>query len=152
MVKRYRSGVTGLAATMLLAGCHIPANSPLTGLAQLRPHGMPHTNVLPPAAMLQHPGPGVEGPGPGIITPASYEAAMMANGIGMDGGVALAGGGYGDDSGYGMDGMAACPPGAGGAGVPYGMGAAMAPASQIGFIGPDGMQVRWDMSLAGGFD
>jgi hypothetical protein len=28
----------------------------------------------------------------------------------------------------------------------------MAPASQIGFIGPDGMQVRWDMSLAGGFD
>jgi hypothetical protein len=28
----------------------------------------------------------------------------------------------------------------------------MPPASQIGFIGPDGMQVRWDMSLAGGFD
>ena len=151
MVQRFRSGVAGLTATVLLAGCHIPANSPLTGLAQLRPHGMPHTNVLPPAAMLQHPGPGVEGPGPGIITPASYEAALAANGVSM------AGGGYGDDSGYGMgmdgmDGMAVCPPGGGGAGVPYGMGAGMAPASQIGFIGPDGMQVRWDMSLAGGFD
>ena len=61
MVQRFRSGVAGLTATVLLAGWHIPANSPLTGLAQLRPHGMPHTNVLPPAAMLQHPGPGVEG-------------------------------------------------------------------------------------------
>jgi hypothetical protein len=98
---------------MLLAGCHIPANSPL---------------------------------------------------IGMDGGVALAAGGYGDEAGYemdgmggmdgmdGMDGMAACPPGGGAVGIPYGMGPGMPPASQIGFIGPDGMQVRWDMSLAGGFD
>ena len=158
MVNRHRTGVGGLAVTMLLAGCHIPANSPLTGLAQLRPHGMPHTNVLPPAAMLQHPGPGVEGPGPGIITPASYEAALAANGI-AGGGAALAAGGFGDESGYGIDGLgggAACPPGGGGAaaGAPYGGGggAGMAPASQIGFIGPDGMQVRWDMSLAGGFD
>lgn len=164
MVNRRRSGLAGLAVTMLLAGCHIPANSPLTGLAQLRPHGMPHTNVLPPAAMLQHPGPGVEGPGPGIITPASYGAALAANGLGMDGGVALTAGGYGDEAGYemdgmggmdgmdGMDGMAACPPGGGAVGIPYGMGPGMPPASQIGFIGPDGMQVRWDMSLAGGFD
>jgi hypothetical protein len=29
---------------------------------------------------------------------------------------------------------------------------AMAPTSQIGFVGPDGMQVRWDVSMAGGFD
>jgi hypothetical protein len=153
MVKRYRSGVTGLAATMLLTGCHIPANSPLSGLAQVRPLATPHTNVLPPAAMLQHPGPGVEGPGPGIITPASYGAALAANGMGMaGGGVALAGGGYGDEAGSGMDGIASCPPGGGDAGASYGMGAGMAPASQIGFIGPDGMQVRWDMSLAGGFD
>jgi hypothetical protein len=28
----------------------------------------------------------------------------------------------------------------------------MAPTSQIGFIGPDGMQVRWDVSMPGGFD
>ena len=28
----------------------------------------------------------------------------------------------------------------------------MAPTSQIGFLGPDGMQVRWDVSARGGFD
>jgi hypothetical protein len=28
----------------------------------------------------------------------------------------------------------------------------MAPTSQIGFVGPDGMQIRWDISAAGGFD
>jgi hypothetical protein len=72
-----------LAAT--LTGCHLPANSPFTGLAQLRPIATPKTNVLPPAAMLHHPGPGVEGPGPGIIRPASYEAAMEAAGAGFAG-------------------------------------------------------------------
>jgi hypothetical protein len=102
-----------------LTGCHIPANSPFTGLAQLRPTATPHTNVLPPAAMLHHPGPGVEGPGPGIIHPASYEESLAAAGAAMAGG---------------------------------GMIGAMAPTSQIGFVGPDGMQVRWDVSMAGGFD
>jgi hypothetical protein len=102
-----------------LTGCHIPANSPFTGLAQLRPTATPHTNVLPPAAMLHHPGPGVEGPGPGIIHPASYEESLAAAGAAMAGG---------------------------------GMIGAMAPTSQIGFVGPDGMQVRWDISMAGGFD
>jgi len=72
--------------------------------------------------MLQHPGPGVEGPGPGVIAPASYEMAMAAAGVGPDG--------------NGAEG--------GGVGMP--------PASQIGFIGPDGMQVRWDISASGGFD
>ena len=78
MLNRMKYGLFGLSLTMLLAGCHIPANSPLSGIAQLSPAGMPQTNVLPPAAMLQHPGPGVEGPGPGIITPASYDAALVA--------------------------------------------------------------------------
>lgn len=117
------AGFAALAAS--LVGCHIPANSPLTGLAQIRPVATPHTNVLPPTAMLQHPGPGVEGPGPGVITPASYDAALA------DAGAAFAGG----------DAEAAA--------MAAGM---MAPTSQIGFIGPDGMQVRWDISAAGGFD
>lgn len=115
------AGLAALAAS--LTGCHIPANSPLTGLAQIRPVATPHTNVLPPAAMLQHPGPGVEGPGPGVIVPASYEAALADAG-------ALAGG---DAEAAAMAGM-------------------MAPTSQIGFIGPDGMQVRWDVSASGGFE
>ena len=50
---------------------------------------------------------------------------------------------------------------AAGAGGPGGMGGmggmgpggyAMAPTSQVGFMGPDGMQVRWDVASAGGFD
>ena len=48
------AALVGLVA--LATGCRIPANSPLTGLAQLRPAAEPATNVLPPAAMLQHPG------------------------------------------------------------------------------------------------
>ncbi|MEI7781853.1 MAG: hypothetical protein WCJ18_07995, partial [Planctomycetota bacterium] len=112
------AGIAALAAT--LSGCHIPANSPLTGLAQIRPVATPHTNVLPPAAMLQHPGPGVDGPGPGVIVPASYEAALADAGV--------------------LGGDAAA------------MAGMQAPSSQIGFIGPDGMQVRWDITAAGGFD
>ena len=127
MLKRHRHGLVGLSLATALAGCHIPANSPFTGLAQIRPVATPHTNVLPPAAMLQHPGPGVEGPGPGVIAPASYEAAMAAAGVDLAGG------------------------GADGAGAEAG-GVGMPPASQVGFIGPDGMQVRWDVSAAGGFD
>ena len=125
MLNRQLRGFVGLSLAAALTGCHIPANSPLTGLAQIRPVATPHTNVLPPAAMLHHPGPGVEGPGPGVIAPASYEAAMAASGVMMEGG----------DAGGGP-----------------GLGGGMAPASQIGFIGPDGMQVRWDVSMAGGFD
>lgn len=121
MLNRRLPRFVGISLAATLTGCHMPANSPFTGLAQIRPVATPHTNVLPPAAMLHHPGPGVEGPGPGIIAPASYEAALAAAGVGGDG------------------------PGAAGA-------MAMAPTSQIGFIGPDGMQVRWDVSLPGGFD
>ncbi|MFM8708923.1 MAG: hypothetical protein ACKOHK_12825, partial [Planctomycetia bacterium] len=101
----------GLAMAATLTGCHIPANSPLTGLAQIRPVAPQHTNVLPPAAMLQHPGPGVDGPGPGVIAATSYEAALAAS-----------------------EGGAAAPDGGGMA------GGSLAPTSQVGFIGPDGMQ------------
>ncbi len=122
VMKTRLQGFVGLSLAASLTGCHIPANSPLTGLAQIRPVATPHTNVLPPAAMLQHPGPGVEGPGPGVIVPASYEAALAdAAAAGGDGGAGMGGG-------------------------------VMGPTSQIGFIGPDGMQVRWDVSGSGGFD
>lgn len=123
MLKRRLQGFVGVSLAAAVTGCTIPANSPFTGLAQIRPVATPHTNVLPPAAMLQHPGPGVEGPGPGIITPASYEAALAAAGAGG-------------------------PLGPGGSGSVYGM----APTSQVGFVGPDGMQIRWDISAGGGFD
>ncbi|NDC64410.1 MAG: hypothetical protein EBZ59_10620 [Planctomycetia bacterium] len=123
MLNRRLHGLVGVTLAAAVTGCHIPANSPLTGLAQIRPIATPHTNVLPPAAMLHHPGPGVEGPGPGVIAPASYEDALAA--AGMDGGD-------------------------GGGGGP--VGGETPPTSQIGFIGPDGMQVRWDVSMAGGFD
>ncbi len=126
MRTRRLRGFVGMSLAASLTGCTIPANSPFTGLAQIRPIATPHTNVLPPAAMLQHPGPGVEGPGPGIITPASYEAALEAAGAGGPGG----------------------PGGGGDLGGVYGM----APTSQIGFVGPDGMQIRWDISASGGFD
>jgi len=126
MLNRRLQGFVGMSLAATLTGCHIPANSPLTGLAQIRPVATPNTNVLPPAAMLQHPGPGVEGPGPGIIAPASYEAALGAAGVG--------GGGL-DAGGGGMGGVCG-----------------LAPTSQVGFVGPDGMQIRWDVSMAGGFD
>lgn len=77
------AALVGLVA--LATGCRIPANSPLQGLAQVRPTAEPHTNVLPPAAMLQHPGPGVDGPGPGVITPVSYETMLEAAGYGPGG-------------------------------------------------------------------
>jgi hypothetical protein len=119
MTNRRLQGFVGLSLAATLTGCHIPANSPLSGLAQIRPVAPQHTNVLPPAAMLQHPGPGVDGPGPGVIAPVSFDAALDAEGGGGDPGMSLA---------------------------------SLAPSSQIGFIGPDGMKVRWDVSMAGGFD
>ncbi|MFM8703377.1 MAG: hypothetical protein ACKOHG_05840, partial [Planctomycetia bacterium] len=125
MLNRRLQGLVGFSLAATLTGCHIPANSPLTGLAQIRPVAPQHTNVLPPAAMLQHPGPGVEGPGPGVIAATSYEAALAASAA---------------------EGGAAAPDGGGMA------GGSLAPTSQVGFIGPDGMQVRWDVAMAGGFD
>ncbi len=124
MISRRTQGWVGLSLATALTGCHMPANSPFKGLASVRPIATPHTNVLPPAAMLHHPGPGVEGPGPGIIAPASYEASLAASGM-------MPGGMPGFDPSMGM----------------Y----SMAPTSQIGFVGPDGMHIHWDVSPAGGF-
>lgn len=135
MLKRRVQGLVGMSLAATLAGCHIPANSPFTGLAQIRPLATPHTNVLPPAAMIHHPGPGVEGPGPGIIAPASYEASIAASGTGPGG---MGGPDFCGPAGMGGPGMG------GGFGVP--------PTSQIGFIGKDGMQVHWDTAAGGGFD
>jgi len=159
MLNRRLQGFVGFSLAATLTGCHIPANSPLTGLAQIRPVAPQHSNVLPPAAMLQHPGPGVDGPGPGVIAATSYEAALAASYAEGEG----FGGGGPDGSGSDGSGMAAsgmggaCAVGGGaggmgGMGGAGGMGGMMAPTSQVGFIGPDGMQVRWDVSMAGGFD
>ena len=60
-------------------------------------------NNLPPAEMLMHPGPGVDGPGPGVMM---YQPPMAPVGA----------------------------------------------VSQISFIGPEGMTVRWDVSAPGSFD
>ena len=152
MLNRRLQGFVGFSLAATLTGCHIPANSPLTGLAQIRPVAPQHSNVLPPAAMLQHPGPGVDGPGPGVIAATSYEAALAASyaeGVGFGGSPDGSGMGGSDAGAGGMGG--ACAVGAGGMGGGMG-GGMMAPTSQVGFIGPDGMQVRWDVSMAGGFD
>ena len=71
----------GLSLVTALTGCHIPANSPLSGIAGLGTAAQPHTNVLPPPQMLAHPGPGVDGPGPGIIAPVGYEEFVSENGV-----------------------------------------------------------------------
>jgi hypothetical protein len=106
-----------LLAALLSAGCALPQNSALDHLAPHQPIFEPRTNVLPPAEMLMHPGPGVDGPGPGVML-------AGCNGPGGAGGFAPCG---------------AYP---------------MLPniTSQIGFVGPDGMQVRWDVGSHGLFD
>jgi hypothetical protein len=60
------------------AGCALPHNSPGKHLDHIRPVVSPRRNVLPPAAMLMHPGPGVDGPGPGV-----FMTANPAAGAGM---------------------------------------------------------------------
>jgi hypothetical protein len=81
-----RYGTCLVALAVAIAGCRVPG----------------HQN-LPPAQMLMHPGPGVEGPGPGVMM---YQPIMPV------------------------------PP----------------QTSQIWFVGPDGMQVNWDVSAPGAFD
>jgi len=93
---RYAVAVLIVAST--LVGCHGPYNNGLPPAGSLL-----HKNVLPPADMLMHPGPGVDGPGPGVMV------------------------------------HQPCAP-------------SPAQASQINFVGPDGMAVAWDVSMAGQFD
>ncbi len=78
---------------------------------------------LPPAERLLAPGPGVAGPGPGVIRPPGGIPGPM-----------LPGGPVGCDI--------------AGAGIASGLPAS----SQIAFIGPDGMQLRWDVGMQGAFD
>ena len=74
----------------------------------------------PPAAMMQRPGPMVDGPGPAVLAPLTPPGAMM-------------------QAGY------QCPPGyPGGPGMP-GM---MVRKSQIHFLGPDGMNIGWQIGEA----
>ena len=63
-----------------LAGCALPHNSPGKHLDHVRPVVGPRRNVLPPAAMLMHPGPGVDGPGPGV-----FMTSAPAVGMGLTG-------------------------------------------------------------------
>lgn len=62
---RYGMLLAGLAT--MAAGCAIPVNSPDPITSKIRPVHVPQVNVLPPAQMMMHPGPGVDGPGPGVF-------------------------------------------------------------------------------------
>ncbi len=117
-----------IVAALLSAGCALPQNSPLEHMAAHQPIFEPRTNVLPPAEMLMHPGPGVDGPGPGVML-AGYN-------------------GPGGPGGYYPGGLG----GPGGCGPCGGMPMMPTLTSQIGFVGPDGMQVHWDVGAHGMFD
>lgn len=86
--------ITGLSwfvvAIAVMAGCRAPLHGPCQ-------------ETLPPAQMLMHPGPGVDGPGPGVMQ-------------------------YNPNGGVSQE------------------------ASQISFVGPEGMTVNWDVSAPGAFD
>src|SRR5262249_47504402 len=126
MILRTSLGALCLAA-LTSAGCAIPQNSPLEHLSKIQPILEPRTNVLPPAQMLMHPGPGVDGPGPGVML-AGYHRPML--GPGGFGGGGCAGGGAGGGGFMMADNLT----------------------SQIGFVGPDGMRVRWDVGGQSLFD
>ncbi len=64
----------GLAAAS--TGCRLPHNTPGKHFDQIRPVVSPHRNNLPPAQMLMHPGPGVDGPGPGVFMTGDPGAGM----------------------------------------------------------------------------
>ena len=58
---RLSLGTLFLTLAMVAAGCSVPGVR----------NGLPIEHNLPPAQMLMHPGPGVEGPGPGVLAPMS---------------------------------------------------------------------------------
>jgi len=124
MKATFRYGLLMAGLATMATGCHISQNSPAEKLAAHRPLYSPHTNVLPPAQMLMHPGPGVDGPGPGVL--------MSRPGGGGGGGV-IAAGCYSDAANGG---------GGGGQSI----------SSQVGFVGMDGMKVFWDVTAPGAFD
>ena len=125
---------------VFLATLVVVAAGYLTGCTPVR-------HNLPPAQQLLEPGPGVGGPGPGVLGGADV---MPAAAMGMGGG--MGGGGMGGMG--GGDGCVACAGGAGaGAGDPsmMGMGMGPAPAVQILFNRPEGMQVLYDIVGDGTF-
>jgi hypothetical protein len=119
---------------VFLATLVVVAAGYLTGCTPVR-------HNLPPAQQLLEPGPGVGGPGPGVLGGADV---MPASAMGMGGGMGGMGGG---------DGCVACAGGAGGMGDPsmMGMGMGPAPAVQILFNRPEGMQVLYDIVGDGSF-
>ncbi len=98
----------------------------------------------PPAQQMMHPGPGVGGPGPGVI-PVGNQMTMGGGG-GMPPGCNIGPGGNSGPGGVSQ--CQYCPPCEGGAGGMMGMPAA----SQIAFVGEEGLQVSWDVSGSGMFD
>ncbi|MEQ8846610.1 hypothetical protein [Botrimarina sp.] len=119
-----------LAAALAAVGCH---------------HKLAYN--LPPAQQLMHPGPGVGGPGPGVIPPPT---GMM---------------GAATPAPYGPGGTppcevtpcqycegGSCPIGGGGCVAGAGGMVAGGGASQIHFVGQDGLTINWDVSGAGLFD
>lgn len=100
----------------------------------------------PPAQQLMHPGPGVGGPGPGVLPVGGQ--MTMGGGPGM--GPAFGPGGSSASginqcSATGVEQVQYCE--GGGAGM-----AMMPAASQIAFVGEDGLQISWDVSGSGMFD
>ncbi len=71
-----------LALATAAAGCAMPHNSPGNTWITFGRSISPRRNVLPPAAMLMHPGPGVDGPGPGVFMTANPAAGA---GFGLTG-------------------------------------------------------------------
>jgi hypothetical protein len=163
-----------LLAALAATGCALPQNSPLKHISAHRPVFEPRTNVLPPSQMLMHPGPGVDGPGPGVMMagggpPGAYGAGGMGPGMFPGGGgPGMGPGGPGGPGGEPCGDVQqagfhrhcrGCGPGCGGGwgndltGAGYGGGGyGFFGSSQIGFIGSDGMQVRWDVGGPGLFD
>lgn len=81
-----------------------------------------HQHNLPPAERLHQPGPGIGGPGPGVHLP---PAPGLSSHIPPT-------------SGAGLTGTPTLPANFG--------------TAQLSFIGPDSMQVRWDIGIGGNFD
>jgi hypothetical protein len=148
---KFRFASVLLSGSLLAAtGCLHPTFGKFNNNTSLIPPAGKFTghNNLPPAQMLMHPGPGVDGPGPGVMmTSASMMGGGGAGGDIQQAGYCGPGGGpggcfVGDDGGAGMAGM-------GGFG---GMGGMYNRSSQVAFVGPDGLQVNWDVAQPGAFD
>jgi hypothetical protein len=70
-----------LALCAALGGCALPHNSPGPHGDRIRPVVQRRVNNLPPAAMLMHPGPGVDGPGPGVFMTSAPGAGIGLTGL-----------------------------------------------------------------------